>query len=282
MRAVKFSLIFLSMFVYLIAGMIVRLILFRANPYRTAKAINRLTHYLMRAFIAIGGMKITVSGERDVLKEKGLFIISTHTGYLDGVILGTLVPGSFITKKEILRTPFLGNVVSVGSCIFIDRTRKNHIVQYLSEMIDRLKNGINVFNFPEGHATDGTKILSFFPAFFDAPIKAEAPIVPVTIDYTRVNDNPDFDRDEVYCYDGKVGIIQHLWNVLKFKSVDVTVTIHEKIVPDKHHPDSKNRKLLSELCMQRLSEYENLSISDEPFSERFTPKEETQEQTVNP
>ena len=270
MRTIKFSLIFLSMLIYLILGALVRLILIRANPYKTVKAVNCLTKYLMRTFTAIGGMTITVSGEKDILKEKGLFIISTHTGYLDGVILGTLVPGSFVTKNEIKKAPFLGKVVSVGGSIFIDRTKKNHVVQYLNEMADRLKNGINVFNFPEGHATDGSKILSFFAAFFDAPIKARAAIVPITIDYTQVNGNAHFDRDEVYCYDGKVGIIKHLWKFLKLKTIDVTVTVHEKIMPNGHNPDSKARKLLSGLCMQRLSQYKNLSISDEPISQRFT------------
>jgi 1-acyl-sn-glycerol-3-phosphate acyltransferase len=251
-------------------GALVRLVLIRANPYKVIRAINHLTNYLMRAFTAIAGIHITVSGKKETLKENGLFIISTHTGYLDGVILGNLVPGSFITKNEIKKTPFLGKVVSIGSSIFIDRTRKNYVVQYLSEMTDRLKNGINIFNFPEGHATDGSKILSFFAAFFDAPIKAEAAIVPVTIDYTHVNGSPDFNRDKVYCYGGKVGIIEHLWNFLKLKTINVTVTVHEKIMPNGHHPNSKARKLVSKLCMQRLSQYKNLSISDEPISKRFS------------
>jgi len=270
MRTIKFLLVFLSMFIYLVLGTLVRLILIRADPYRTIRAVNRLTNYLMRAFIAIGGITVTVSGKKDILKEKGLFIISTHTGYLDGVILGTLVPGSFITKSEIKKTPFLGKVVSAGSSIFIDRTRKNHVIEYLSEMTDRLKNGVNVFNFPEGHATDGSKILSFFTAFFDAPIKARAPIVPITIDYVQVNGSPDFNHDDVYCYDGRVGIIKHLWNFLNLKTIDVTVTVHEKIMPNGHHPNSKARKSVSDLCMQRLSQYKNLAISDEPMFKRFT------------
>lgn len=263
MRTVKFLLIFVSLTIYLILGYLLRLVLIGANPYRTLRAVNRLTYYLMHTFILVGNIKVTVLGQKDLLKERSLFIISTHMGYLDGVILGTLVPGSFATKSEIRHIPFLGQVVSAGGSIFIDRHKKNNIVKYIKCMTDRLENNINVFNFPEGHATDGAKILPFFSSFFDAPLRARSTIAPITINYAKVNGSTDFNRDEVYCYDGKVSIIKHLWNVLKFKSIEVIVTVHDKIPYNGDKTSSKSRKSISDLCMQRLSSYTNLPISEE-------------------
>ena len=142
-----------------------RVTLFWVKPHTLTRVLNRLTYFLMHLFIFFGGFKISIAGQKDTLKEKGLFVISSHVSYMDAVILGTLLPGSFTTKSEAKKIPFFGQVVSVGDSIFIDRKRKNDIIHYVNMMADRLRHHINVFNFPEGHATDGTEILSFFPSF---------------------------------------------------------------------------------------------------------------------
>jgi len=76
MRTIKFLLIFLCLLTYLILGYIVRVALFWVKPHTLTKALNRLTCYLMRLFTFVGGMKIAVAGEKSILKEKGLFVIS--------------------------------------------------------------------------------------------------------------------------------------------------------------------------------------------------------------
>jgi len=134
MQTIKFTLIFACLFFYLVLGILVRLVLMRADPFTVIKVMNRLKFFLMHSFRIICNLKIKISGRKDLLKERGLFIISTHVGYLDGVILGTLVPGSFTTKQEIKDIPFLGRVVSIGGSIFIDRKEKNQIFSYVNQM----------------------------------------------------------------------------------------------------------------------------------------------------
>lgn len=262
MRTIKFSLIFTCMLIYLVLGHIVRAVLTFANPYTTIKVLNRLTCGLMHCFTFFGGFKISVSGQKDILKENGLFVISSHVSYMDAVILGTLLPGSFTTRSGAKKIPFFGQVVAVGDSIFIDRKKKSNILHYVNIMAERLKNNINVFNFPEGHATDGTEMLSFFPSFFNAPLKTKSAIVPITIEYKQVNGSSDFNKDDIYWYDGKISLIRHLWNMFKLKRIDVTVTIHDKILPNGYEANSKDRKLISDLCMKRLAGYKNLPISD--------------------
>jgi len=196
--------------------------------------------------------------------------VAAENGYIDAIILGTLLPGSFTTKMEVKKIPILGQVVSLGDSIFIDRKKKANIVEYIAEMTDRLRNNVNVFNFPEGHATNGEKILPFFSAFFNAPLQVKAPIVPITIDYKKVNGNAEFDRDDIYCYDGKVSTIKHLWNLMKLKRIDVTVNIHEVVQPNGHAVNSKNRNLISNLCINRLSEYTNIPIAQDHPLQRST------------
>jgi len=262
MRTIKFFLIFLSLLAYIILGYALRAILYFAKPHTKTRALDHLTSYLMHLFVFFGGFKISISGQKNILKEKGLFVISSHVSYMDAVILGTLLPGSFTTKSEAKKIPIFGQAVAVGDSIFIDRKKKSNIVHYVNIMAERLRNGINVFNFPEGHATNGTEILSFFPSFFNAPLMTKSAILPITIDYKKVNGSPDFNKDDIFWYDGKISLIKHLWQMLRIKRIDVAVTIHEKILPNGHRADSKNRKLISDLCMKRLSGYKNLPISD--------------------
>jgi len=272
MRTIKFLLVLISLLTYLIAGYITRVALFWVKPHTLIKVLNHLTRCLMHLFIFFGGFKISISGQKSTLKEKGLFVISSHVSYMDAVILGSLLPGSFTTKSEAKKIPFFGQVVSVGDSIFIDRRRKSDIVHYVDMMAERLRNQINVFNFPEGHATDGTKILSFFPSFFNAPLITKSAIVPITIDYKQVNGSSDFNKDDIYWYDGKVSLIKHLWKMLKLKRIDVSVTIHDKIFANGHKADSKGRRLISDLCMKRLSYYKNLPINnDHPLIKRSSP-----------
>ena len=246
-----------------------RLVLIWAKPFTVIKAMNVLKYYLMHIFKRIAGLRVRVTGDKAILKEYGLFLISAHTGYLDGIVIGSLVPGSFTTKEEIRKLPLIGRVVAIGGSIFINRFERGKIVDYVNQMAERLREGINIFNFPEGHATNGTKILSFFPAFFDAPLKTRSPIVPVTIEYERLNGEPIANRDDVYCYDGKISIIQHLWNLLKYKSIDISVHVHSRIELNGFKSDRVGRKSVSDLCIQRLSTYKNLPIdNDHPFKKR--------------
>lgn len=265
MRSIKFLLILTCLVLYLLIGLALRLALFWMEPFKLIRVLNRLKYFLMHTFIRIAGLKVTILGQTDILKERGLFIISTHVGYLDGVILGTLVPGSFTTKEEIRKVPLLGKVVSIGGTIFIDRREKSKIICYVQEIAQRLNHKINMFNFPEGHASDGSKILSFFPSFFDAPLKTKAPIVPVTINYEKLNGQPIENKDDVYCYNGGT-ILNHLWKLLRFRSIEVSVNIYDKIETKEFASDRGGRKQVSDLCIQRLSSYKNLPIArDHPF-----------------
>jgi len=262
MRTIKFSLVFLSMLTYIALGYMFRAVLYFAKPHTVTRALGHLTSYLMHSFVFFGGFKVSISGQKSILKEKGLFIISSHVSYMDAVILGTLLPGSFATKSEATKIPVFGQAVAVGDSIFIDRKKKSNILHYVNIMAERLRNGINVFNFPEGHATNGTEILSFFPSFFNAPLMSKSAIVPITIDYKKVNGSSEFNKDDIFWYDGKISLIKHLWRMLRIKRIDVAVTIHEKILCNGHQANSKGRKLISDLCMKRLSSYKNLPIND--------------------
>jgi len=195
-----------------------------------------------------------IEGNKDLLKEKGLFFITNHIGYLDGIVMGSLMPGSFIAKIEILDMILIGKVVKVCDTIFIDSRKKQDIVRYNEEMAQRLKDKINILIFPEGHCTDGTHVLPFYAAYFDAPLQAQAGIVPISVEYEKMDGQPVKNREEL-CFFENMSFFPHLLNVLKYKQIDVRVKIHERIETKEYTSNSKDRKFIANYAQGVLAKY---------------------------
>ena len=195
------------------------------------------------------GIRVRVIGHVNRLRERGNLIISRHVSYVDGLILGGLLPAIFVSKREIKTWPLIGQVIAISGTIFVDRIRKGKTADYVESISRLMANKINIFLFPEGTSTNGKKIMPFQTAFFRAPIAAKAPIIPVNISYESINGRPvdDKNKDQLYWY-GDMDFFSHFWNLLGFKRIDIKLTVHDKIDSFYFHNDSVGRKQLSRRC----------------------------------
>jgi 1-acyl-sn-glycerol-3-phosphate acyltransferase len=193
------------------------------------------------------GIKIRVDGVLTYTKERGNFIISNHLGYLDGVILGSIFPIVFVSKLQVKSWPVFGWMARVGGTIFIDRQRKLEAPKFIENISKILKNKVNVLLFPEGTSTDGTKILPFQSVFFEAPLRINVSIIPITIQYTKINSERITlqNKDSVFWY-GQVKFIKHLHGVAALKNIGVKVTIHPKLESNAQDSKIPPRKQISE------------------------------------
>ena len=152
--------------------------------------------WLMRRILNI---KITVEGDAAQLDAGGYVIISNHFGYLDGIILGSLFPVIFVSKREVKSWPLVGLWTTLCGTVYINRQKKGLIPLAVNEISRRLKEGANILLFPEGAATNGERMLPFQTAPLAAPLRSRAIIVPVTLAYqsiegaTRVGGQPGLD-----------------------------------------------------------------------------------------
>jgi 1-acyl-sn-glycerol-3-phosphate acyltransferase len=208
------------------------------------------------------GLKINLKGRLETLNERGNFIISRHLSYLDGIVLGGLLPAIFVSKKEIKNWPVIGWVVAISGTIFVDRINKTKIFDSVQEIAQTLEKKLNVLVFPEGTSTDGSSLKSFQTVFFKAPVVARAGIVLITIAYQYLDDI-QFDwrnRDEI-CWYGGMNFFKHLWNLLKYKRIDADVTIHEKFLTASYEDNSLNRKNISQKCYDFIAEAAGLKTN---------------------
>jgi lyso-ornithine lipid O-acyltransferase len=217
------------------------------------KIISRLCRgftFLVRAILNI---KVTVVGEDGQLESGGLVIICNHVSYVDGIVLGSMFPIVFVSKREVKHWPIIGPWKTLCGTIFINRQRKDLVASLVKEMSQKLKQEANIFLFPEGTSTNGERILPFQTAPLAAPLRNRSIIVPVTLAYKSIDDEPVTvaNRDLLYWY-GDMEFVPHFWKLLSLRSIEVIVTIQPKIECSQYKDNSAGRKKLAADCYNRV------------------------------
>jgi len=213
------------------------------------KIISRWIQGFTRSMRAILNIKVTLEGEIPDLKRGPFVIISRHFGYLDGIILGSLVPVIFVSKREVKSWPVVGWWTTLCGTVFINRQKRGLIPLTVNEISRKLKQGVNILLFPEGAATNGERMLPFQTAPLAAPVRSGAIIVPVTLTYESIEEKPvsPTNRDLIYCY-GDMDFFPHFWKLLALRQVRVRVTIQPKVDCSRYEDNSTTRKKLADDC----------------------------------
>jgi len=218
------------------------------------KIVSRLTRSFTLLLRTILNIKVTVQGDEGQLERGGYVIISNHLGYIDGIVLGSLFPVVFVSKREVKSWPVIGQWTTLCGTVFINRQRKGLVPLAVKEISRKLKQEANILLFPEGAATNGERMLPFQTAPLAAPLRSRAIIVPVTLAYQSVNEQPlsAANRDLVYCYDNMPDA-PHFWKLLGLRRIEARVTIRSKIDCSRYEDNSAGRKRLAEDCYNRVS-----------------------------
>ncbi len=200
------------------------------------------------------GIKVTLKGATHLLSVKGHCIIANHVSYVDGIVLGSIFPVIFVSKKEVRGWPLIGQWTALCGAIFIDRQRKDRIPLLVEEMTRKLKHQANILLFPEGTSTNGEKLLPFQSAPFAAPLRNGTTILPITVSYRTINGQPVsvVNRDLIYWY-GDMDFLSHFWALLAVRDIEVSIDIHPPIESSRFRNDSAGRKRLSQACYEILS-----------------------------
>ena len=144
--------------------------------------------------------------------------------------------------------PVVGQWTTLCGTVFINRQRKGLISLAVKEMSRKLRQGANILLFPEGAATNGERMLPFqTAAAVAAPLRSSAIIVPITLAYQSIEEQPvsAANRDLVYCYDDMPDA-PHFWKLLTLRRIEARVTIRPKIDCSRYEDNSAGRKRLAE------------------------------------
>ena len=207
-----------------VATMPVQALALVASP-SLAVRIPQAYHRLCRR---IFGMHVAVSG-RFSDAHPTLFV-SNHVSYLDIMVLGSLIGGSFVAKAEIAGWPLFGWLARLQRTVFVDRQRASTAAQ--GELIrKRLSAGDNLILFPEGTSGDGNRTLRFKSALLggaDLAIDGRSLAVqPVSVVYTRLDGIPIGRAFRpFFAWYGDMMLATHMWRMAGLGTTTAAVHFH--------------------------------------------------------
>lgn len=195
--------------------------------------------FLCRLF----GLKVIVDGEIET--GPNIVYAGNHVSYLDIEVLGGILRGSFVAKKDVERWPFFGLMAKMQRTVFISRN-PTHAAKETDAIRARLREGLPLIVFPEGTSSIGKEIYPFKTSFFQIFLNQNINIQPFTINILSV-DGKTADSDSVrdlYAWHGDMTLLPHLWSFAKGKGAIVKVVFQKSIPANCYH----DRKELSAIC----------------------------------
>lgn len=139
-----------------------------------------------RPILFISGVKLTIKGQENILKDQAALYVFNHRGYFD-ILAGYTTapyPTAFVSKVEIGKIPMVSHWMRYMNCLFLERDDIRQGLQTILEGIELLKNGTSIYIAPEGTRNKGEELLEFHEASFKLAEKSKCPIVPVVLNNT--------------------------------------------------------------------------------------------------
>ena len=211
-----------------------------------AARFPRLYH---RGCCRIFGFDVRTVGE--AANARPVLFAANHVSYTDIMVLGSLIPGSFVAKAEISGWPFFGWLAKLQRTIFVDRQVRS-TAQQRDAITERLAVGDALILFPEGTSGDGNFMLPFKSALFSVVYNREQPVTvqPVSVAYTRLDGIPI--RRELrphFAWYGDMDLAPHLWRLIGLGRVEAVVEFHPPVAL----ADFSSRKALAQHCEQKVA-----------------------------
>jgi len=142
-----------------------------------------------RTWLTLANSYPTISGDLSSLQEgTGPYLyVANHASWLDIPILCTVLDPvfKFIAKGELLSTPCIGQQLSGGNHILIDREDRRSQLRTFKEGVNWLKSGVSLMAFPEGKRSHDGRLMEFKGGVFSMAAKSNVPIVPISISNTH-------------------------------------------------------------------------------------------------
>ena len=188
---VRTIIIFIFLVIFLIVSLPMQLVLFimhKFNDDKARKASLAIVSWAFNVILFLGGIKRIVIGEDNVPKDEAVLYVSNHRSIFDIVVTYPRVPRrtGYIAKQESMKLPVISFWMVYLDCLFLDRSDIRKGLEMVLTAIDKVKNGISIFIYPEGTRNKTDKPLGeFHKGSFKIAQKSGCPIVPVVVNHTR-------------------------------------------------------------------------------------------------
>ena len=138
------------------------------------------------ALLKKAGIDLRVSIS-EPLPEGPVVFVSNHQSYWDIPIFFAAIPDmqiGFVAKESLGKIPLFGSWISDVRSVFIKRDDARASLRAIEEGVELLKQGYSLVIFPEGTRAKGVEMKEFKKGSLRLAVKAEVPVVPVTLNGT--------------------------------------------------------------------------------------------------
>jgi len=146
-------------------------------------------------------------------------LVSNHLGYLDILVLASVVPAIFVSKAEVRGWPVFGWLAQCAGTIFVKRENRGDVARVSQEIGQTLTRGAVAILFPEGTSSNGEAVLPFRSSLLEPVLRLNCPVSPAALDYRLA----DGSVGQEVCYWGDMVLGPHLLNLLSKPGVQAIV-----------------------------------------------------------
>jgi 1-acyl-sn-glycerol-3-phosphate acyltransferase len=145
--------------------------------------LYRLARFCIRTAGWICGVHVEIQGKENILPGKTYVFLCNHQSNFDAPVLLHAIPRDWkaLLKKEMMRLPVFSLVLRQVQCVPIERLnpKKAHAGIELGAKL--LMEGKSFVAFPEGTRSRDGRLGEFKKGVFIMAIKAQTPVIPITI-----------------------------------------------------------------------------------------------------
>ncbi len=131
------------------------------------------------------GVEVEVYGEMP--KEPGL-LVCNHRSYFDPIMIMQYLLALPVGKAEVATWPIIGYGAKISGAIFVNRKTKEGRLQARKSIINTLKQGYFVINYPEGTTHINAQTIDFKPALFKDAAQEGFLVYPIVQEYQKDED----------------------------------------------------------------------------------------------
>jgi 1-acyl-sn-glycerol-3-phosphate acyltransferase len=172
------------------------------------------------------GVRITVSGG-PIRNLQGVLVVSGHVSWVDIFAIGSVMPGRFVAKSEMINWPGLGLLARLMKVIPIERDNLRMLPDVVGTIAGRLHAGQTVVAFPEGTTWCGLAYGQFRPAMFQAAVDAGRPVQPLRLSYHHRDGRPS----TVAAYVGEDTLLASIRRLITAQRTVVRVQVESLQLP---------------------------------------------------
>lgn len=221
------------------------------NPY------DRIRHFAKNATFFTGSLcrlyNVKINVKNLPPQEANGLIVGNHMGFIDILVVNSLMPSLFVTSVEMKQTPLLGFLCEMGGCVFVERRSRSNLKQELESLIDHLQRGFRVTLYPEATSHNGEEILPFKRTLLTSATYASVPIRPYCFNFLSVNGEPFTTKyQNSVCWYGDISFIEAMLGFLSLKEIVVEVDFLEPYYPKPEEDRAAVADRIREIIVQKF------------------------------